>query len=77
MISASGNSNTLLLPSDPDNLCYHLKLLLPEKQAGNNSIMSNKEILAEVEKLLEHKSLSKKQHEQTLIKCNLLHSKEK
>ena len=35
MISASGTSNTNLLPSDPNELCNRLKISLGEKQAGN------------------------------------------
>ena len=36
MVSASGVSKTIFLSSDPDELCDRLKLLLEEKQAGNN-----------------------------------------
>ena len=71
-IMASGISTTFL-PSDPDDLCNGLKLILQEKQAGNNSDIINDEIVAKVDKLLEYKCISKKQHEQVLIKCNLLH----
>ena len=35
-IMASGVSKTIFLSSDPNELCYRLKLLLQEKQAGNN-----------------------------------------
>ena len=71
-IMASGVSKTIFLSSDPDELCNRLKLLLQEKQAGNNSDIINQEIVAIVDKLLENKCISKKQHEQILIKCNLL-----
>ena len=71
-ILASGVSNTIFLSSDPDELCDRLKLLLQEKQAGNDSDIINDEIVAIVDKLLEYKCISKKQHEQILIKCNLL-----
>ena len=71
-IMASGVSNTIFLSSDPDELCDRLKLLLQEKQAGNNSNIINEEIVAIVDKLLEYKCISKKQHKQILIKCNLL-----
>ena len=71
-ILASGVSNTIFLSSDPDELRDRLKLLLQEKQAGNNSDIINDEIVAIVDKLLEYKCISKKQHEQILIKCNLL-----
>ena len=71
-ILASGVSKTIFLSSDPDELCNRLKLLLQEKQAGNNSDIINQEIVAIVDKLLEYKCISKKQHKQILIKCNLL-----
>ena len=73
MVSASGVSNTKFLPSDGDELCDRLKFLLQEKQAGNNSDLINKELVALVDKLLEYKCISKKQQKQILIKCNLLH----
>ena len=72
MVSASGVSKTIFLSSDPDELCERLKLLLQEKHAGNNSDIINEEIVAIVDKLLEYKCISKKQHKQILIKCNLL-----
>ena len=71
MASAAGVSKTIFLSSDPDELCDRLKLLLQERHAGNNSDIVNQEIVAIVDKLLEYKSISKKQHKQTLIKCNL------
>ena len=72
MVSASGVSKTVFLSSDPNELCDRLKLLLQEKQAGNNSDIINQEIVAIVDKLLEYKCISKKEHKQILIKCNLL-----
>ena len=36
MVSASGVSKTIFLSSDPNELCHKLRLLLQEKQAGNN-----------------------------------------
>ena len=73
MVSASGTSKTIFLSSDPnDELCDRLKLLLQEKHAGNNCDIINDEVVAIVDKLLEYKCISKKQHKQTLIKCNLL-----
>ena len=72
MVSASGVSKTIFLSSDPDELCDRLRLLLQEKHAGNNSDIINDEIVAIVDKLLEYKCISKKQHKQILIKCNLL-----
>ena len=71
-IIASGISKTMFLSSDPNELCDRLKLLLQEKQAGNNSDIINQEINAIVDKLIEYKCISKKQHNQILIKCNLL-----
>ena len=43
------------LPSDPDEICDKLKFLLQEKEAGNNSNIINEEIVAMVDKLIEHK----------------------
>ena len=40
-IIASGVSKTIFLSSNPDELCNRLKLLLQEKQAGNNSDIIN------------------------------------
>ena len=72
IVSASGVSKTIFLSSDPDELCNRLKLLLQEKHAGNNSDRINDEIVAIVDKLLEYKCVTKKQHKQILFKCNLL-----
>ena len=71
-IMASGFSKTIFLSSDADELCNRLKLLLQEKHACNNSDIINQEINAIVDKLLEYKCITKKQHKQILIKCNLL-----
>ena len=73
MVSASGISNTKFFPSNRDELCDRLKLLLQKQQGGNISNMINQEIVAIVDKLLEYKCISKKQHKQFLIKYNLLH----
>ena len=70
-IMASGVT-TIFLSSDPDELCERLKLLLQEKHAGKNSDIINEEIVAIVDKLLEYKCITKKQHKQILIKCNLI-----
>ena len=72
MVSASGVSKTIFLSSDPNELCDRLKLILHEKQAGNNSDVISQEIVAIVDKLLEYKCISKKQHKQILLKYNLL-----
>ena len=71
-IFASGISKTIFLSSDPDELCERLKLLLQEKNAGNNSEIINEEIVVIVDKLLEYRCINKKQHKQILIKCNLI-----
>ena len=71
-IVASGISKTIFLSSDPNELCVRLKMLLQEKQAGNNSDIINDEIVAIIDKLLEYKCITKKQHKQFLPKCNLL-----
>ena len=71
-ILASGISKTKILSSDPNDLCDRLRLLLQEKYAGNNSDIIDEEIVAIVDKLLQYRCLSKKQHEQILIKGNLL-----
>ena len=71
-IMASGISKTIFLPSDPDELCDRLKLLLQEKDGGNNSDLINDEIVAIVDKLLEYKCISNKQHKQILNKYNLI-----
>ena len=73
MISASGVSNTIFLPSDPDKLCDRLKLLLQQKQAGNKSDIINQENFVIVDKLFEYKGISRKQHKQLSTKGNLLH----
>ena len=75
MVSASGISKTIFLSSDADELCHRLKLLLQIKQVGIISDIINQEIVAIVDKFLEYKCISKKQHKQLVIKCNLLHKK--
>ena len=72
MVSASGVSKAIFLSSDSNELCDRLNLLLQEKHAGNNSDIINEEIVAIIDKLLEYKCISKKQHKQILIKCNLI-----
>ena len=72
MVSAPGVSKTKFLSSDPDELCDRLKLLLQEIHAGNNSNIITEEIVATLDKLLEYKCITKKQHKQILIKCNTL-----
>ena len=71
-IMASGVSKKKILSSDPNELCDRLKLLLQEKHAGSNSDIINDEIVTLIDKLLEYKCISKKQHKQILLKCNPL-----
>ena len=71
-IMASGFSKTIILSSDPNEFCDRIKLLLQEKHGGNNSNLFDEEIVAIVDKLLEYECISKKQHKQILMKCNLL-----
>ena len=63
---------TICFSENPDELCNRINLLLQEKHAGINSNIINQEIFALVDKLLEYKCISKKQHKQILIECNLL-----
>ena len=63
---------TIFLSENPDELCNRLRVPLQEIHAGNNSDLINDEIVAILDKLLEYRCVSKKQHNQTLIKCNLL-----
>ena len=46
--------------------------MLQEKHGGNTSDKINQEIVALVDKLLDYKCISKKQHKQILLKCILL-----
>ena len=71
IVSASGVSKTIFLSSDPNELCDRLKLLLQENHAGNNSDIINEEIVVIIDKLLEYKCITKKQHKQILLECNL------
>ena len=64
IVSASGFSKTRFLSSDLNELCDRLKLLLQEKHGGNNSNIIDEKIVALVDKLLEYKCISKKQHKQ-------------
>ena len=73
MVSASGISKTIFLSSDHNEFCDRLNLILKEKQAGKNSDLINEEIVAIVDRLLKYRCISKKQHKQLLLKCNLLH----
>ena len=70
-IMASGVT-TIFLSSNPDEICERLKKLLQEKHAGKNSDIINNEVVDIIDALLKHKCITKKQHKQILIKCNLL-----
>ena len=70
-IMASGIT-TIFSSVTADELCDRLRLLLQEKQAGNNFDIIDHEIIAIVDKLLEYKCISKKEHKQILLKCNLI-----
>ena len=71
-IMAFGISRAIVLPSDPNELCDRLNILLQEKHPGNNSDLFNQKIVTIVDKLLKNKSTSKKQHRQFLIECNIV-----
>ena len=73
MFSTSFISNTTFSPSDPDELCKRLELLMQEVQAGNKSNKINVDKIVKLYKLLEYKCRSEKEHKQILIKCSLLH----
>ena len=59
---------TKILSENPNELFGRLKLLLQEKQAGNNSDMINEEIVAMAQKLLEYKCIFAKQLKILLLK---------
>ena len=71
-IMASGISRTIVLSSDPKELCDRLGLFLQGKHAVNKTDIIDDEIVSIVDKLLEYKCISKKQHKQILFKCNPL-----
>ena len=64
----ASRTSTIVFSSDPKAICDRIRSLLQEKQAGNNSKLFNQEIVAIVDKLLEYKCISKKQHKQLSIK---------
>ena len=61
--------STIFLSTDPHWLCDRLKLLLQQKQAGNNCKIFNGEIVALTQNILEYKCISIKQHRFLLLKC--------
>ena len=62
--------STIFLPSDPNELYDRLKLLLQEKQAGDNCNIIDEEIVAIVDQLLEYKCISTKRRKILLLKCS-------
>ena len=61
--------STLFSPKKSNELCDRLKLLIQEKQVGNNSEMNNEEIVATAHKILEYKCISTRQVNFLNIKC--------
>ena len=53
----------VFLPSDPDELVDHLKLLYFEKLGGNDSFLLNEQLIAMVDKLLEYECITTNQHQ--------------
>ena len=66
--------STIFLPVNPNELCNGFKAVLQEKQTGKNSNITNDEIVALVDKLLEYSCIYTKQQKRFSIKCNLLHT---
>ena len=75
-ILASGVS-TIILTSDPDELCERSEKSLEEEQAGNISYIYFEENGGIVDKLLEYKCIIRKQHKQNPSKCYLLRTRKK
>ena len=71
-ILASGLQKVIFLSENPNELCDRLHLIIQEKQGGNDTNRFDNEIVAIVDKLLEYKSITTKQHKQILINFNLL-----
>ena len=73
----SNRVNLLLQEKHAGNLLLQEKhagkLLLQKKHAGNKSDLINTKNFAILDKTLENKSFSKKQHKQISIKCNVIH----
>ena len=51
LVSASGVSKTIILSTDPDEVCNRLKLILQKKPAGKHSNVINNEIAVIGDKL--------------------------
>ena len=59
---SSSLSKTTFLSSDTFEICDRVKILLQEKKSENNSDILFEEIVDIVDKVLEYKYISKKQH---------------
>ena len=62
--------STVFLPENHYEFCDRSNLLPQEKQTGNNSDKNYQEIVAIVDKLLEYKCISRKQHNILQLKCS-------
>ena len=58
----------IFLPSDPNELCDRLKILLQEKTGGNNNPQIDQEIMAISDKFLEYKIIEIEEHENMISK---------
>ena len=76
-LPASGLQEVIFLSENPNELCDRLRLIIQEKQGGNDTERFDKEIVAIVDKFLQYKSLTPKQHKQILNKFNLLNTTKK
>ena len=65
--SFSKECKTIILSSNPNEICDRFKKLLQEKRAGNKSDINSQEVVAIVFKLLECKCISTKQHKILLL----------
>ena len=54
--------STIFVPENPKDLSDRINISLQEEQAGNNSDVINEDMVAILDKLLEYKCISKKQH---------------
>ena len=72
-VSASGVPKTTFLSPGLIEFSDRSKLILQEKQAGNDSDLINDELVAMVDKSIEYECISTKQQKQTLSKSNQLH----
>ena len=72
---ASGLQKVIFLSENSNEICVGIYSLIQEKQARNHTSKFDDEIIAKVDKLLENKSNTPKQHKQTLNIFNQLHTK--